>query len=127
VPLIVAGPAVRGGVVSAALVSLHDLAATFVERAGAAPMPDMEARSLSPVLAGDAPDGAHRDGIVSGLHDWRLAYDGRHKLVSRKEEADLLFDLEEDPWEDRDLAAERPSVAAELRALLTCSIPDWST
>ncbi|MFH1566873.1 MAG: sulfatase/phosphatase domain-containing protein, partial [Gemmatimonadota bacterium] len=125
VPLIVSVPQAPGGRVSQALVSLHDLAATFLDYAGARPLPEMEARSLRPVLEGGAADGDHREVAVCGLGDWRLVVDGRHKLVSRRDGADLLYDRVDDPWEDRDLAAERPEVVGRLRSRLAREIPGW--
>jgi len=54
VPLIVAGPGVRQGMTSDALVSIHDLAATMLDYAGRAPLPGMDSRSFRPVLEGRA-------------------------------------------------------------------------
>ena len=125
VPLIVSGPAVAGGRVSDALVCLQDLTASFVDYGGCAPLPEMDGRSLRPLLEGAAADVGHRDVAVSGLHDWRLAVDGTHKLVSRRDEPDLLFDLGDDPWEERDLAADCPGARTELRERLAQEIPDW--
>jgi len=118
VPLIVRAPGAAGGRVSDALVCLQDLAATFVDYAGATPMPEMEARSLRPLLEGTAARGMHREVAISGLGDWRLIVDGKHKLVVRAGEPDLLFDLAEDPREDRDLASQRPDVAERLGSRL---------
>lgn len=115
VPLIVAGPGVSRQVVSDALISLHDLAATFVDYADATPMPEMDARSLRPLLEGSLC--THRDHIVSGLDDWRLVFDGRHKLVVGWEDSPMLFDTVEDPWEDLNIAAAEPKVVTRLAAL----------
>ena len=127
VPLVIRAPGAAGGRVSDALVCLQDLAATFLDYTGAVALPDTEARSLRPVLEGTGYEQAHRDVAISGLRDWRLVVDGRHKLVVRAGEPDLLFDLVEDPWEDRDLAPERPDVAECLRSRLQAEIPGWET
>jgi arylsulfatase len=123
VPLVVAGPGVRAGVASDALVSTHDLTATFLESAGLPPLPGMESRSLLPVLSGAAE--THRAHVRSGLGPWRMVCDGRHKLVrpapGAREADDMaprLFDLAEDAWEMRDLAPERPAEVERLTALL---------
>ncbi len=113
IPLIVAGPGLTRGVTSDALVSLNDLTATFLELAGVEPLPTMDSQSLLPVLSGSAQN--HRDVVISGLDDWRMIYDGRYKLVLSTQRAPLLFDLDNDPWEDTDLAAQRPDVVARLR------------
>jgi arylsulfatase A-like enzyme len=72
IPLIVAGPGIRPNAVSKALVSLHDLAPTFLELAGAAPLPDSDALSLLPLLRGQT--NRHRDFVESALNDWRMVY-----------------------------------------------------
>ena len=117
VPLIIAGPGVRNGVVSDALVSLQDLAATFIDYAGAEPMPVMDASSLCSLLSGDAD--LHRQHVIAGLNDWRMIYDGRYKLVTRPCEPPILFDLANDPWEDVNCVAEHPAILARLTAALS--------
>lgn len=114
VPLLVTGPGVAPGRVSSALVSLHDLAATFLDYAGAPPLPAMDALSLRELLAGRAD--AHRPYVVCGLDDWRLIYDGRYKLVLRAGDMPSLFDLQQDPGEEVNLAA-RPEYRAVVDRL----------
>jgi arylsulfatase A-like enzyme len=116
VPLIIAGPGVREGVVSEALVSVQDLAATFTDYAGATPMPAMDALSLRPLLNGKTD--SHRPYVIAGLDDWRMVFDGRYKLVTRTDEPLVLLDVEADPTEDINCAAEHPNVVAELRAII---------
>ena len=124
VPLVVAGPGVRPGVMSDALVSMHDLTATFLDYANLPALPGMDSRSLVPVLTGASE--THRPYVRSGLDSWRLVFDGRQKLVqdapSSGESRTLLFDLIEDPSETRDLAGERPGEIARLAPLLTPDI-----
>ncbi len=124
VPLVAAGPGVRSGVTSNALVSMHDLAATFLEYAGLPALPEMESRSLVPVLSGASE--THRPYVRSGLDSWRLVFDGRHKLVRDTPPAGapktLLFDVVEDPWETRDLAAERSGEVTRLSPFLAADI-----
>ena len=60
---------------------------------------------------------------------WRMVFDGRYKLVrgtgpqttfSRAFGPEpLLFDLDDDPWEDRDVAGSIPKVVARLSELLS--------
>jgi arylsulfatase A-like enzyme len=102
VPLVVSGPGVDRGVRSDALVELFDLAPTFCDLAGVAPGEDWEAQSIAPILRGGA--GAHRDVQVSSFKDWRMATDGRWKLVLYDGGDRLLFDLKEDPAERCNLA-----------------------
>ena len=79
-------------------------------------MPDMDARSLRPLLDGST--STHRDYVVSGLDDWRLIFDGRYKLVVGWEDSPMLFDTVEDPWEDVNIAADEPEIVTRLAALL---------
>jgi len=113
IPLIVAGPEVQEGVVSGALVSLHDLAATFLDYAQAPPLPQVDSRSLRPVLG---EEGAHREVVASALDGWRLLYDGRYKLVEREGEAPLLFDLSADGLETVNIADKHPDACRTLLA-----------
>ena len=112
VPLVIAGPGIAEGIVTDTLVSIHDLAATFLDLAGIEPIEGADARSLRPVLEGRT--SAHRALIFCGLKRWRSVFDGRFKLVEIDGERPILFDLETDPLEDRNVAAERPEEVARL-------------
>ncbi|HEX6681313.1 MAG TPA: sulfatase-like hydrolase/transferase [Candidatus Limnocylindrales bacterium] len=120
VPMVVAGPGVAEGVTRDALVALQDLTATFLERAGAPELPEMDGRTLSPLLAGQVKE--HRPHVRSGLKDWRAVYDGRFKLV-RDPEGVRLFDRQADPHELADIAAELPQEVDRLMQLLR--VPSW--
>ena len=123
VPLVIAGPNIPANTSSNALVSLHDLAATFVDVAGSAPMPGLDhptdARSLRPTLM--HPTVQHRDVVHSGLREWRMVRDQRFKLVRNwhgpfngtdHDGSDLLLDLSADPWEMNNLAKKHPDVVS---------------
>ena len=126
VPLVIAGPGVRGGHVVDAPTTTLDLTATFLELAGLNVPDGMDSRSLAPLLAGEC--AVTRNVVRSGLHRWRLAYDGRYKLIrgfgprrggQQTPDQDappplLLFDRHEDPFENRDLAGQLPEVVARL-------------
>lgn len=130
VPLVMAGPGVVARGISGALVNHIDLGATFLECAGTHTTRDMDSRSLWPVLSGKARH--HREFVRSGLWNWRLVYDGKHKLIrgfdpkakghgggeSAEHTADLLFDLESDPLENTNLASSRGDVVERLGKLL---------
>jgi N-acetylglucosamine-6-sulfatase len=55
VPLLLAGPRIAAGQARSELVSNADIAPTLLELAGIAPPPDMDGRSLVPLLAGGSP------------------------------------------------------------------------
>ena len=131
VPLVIAGPGVAAGATSDALVAINDFTATFLDCAGAGPLPGMDGRSLRPVLAD--PTIPHRDVVFSGVTydypaqqvdlDWDLAWDGRYKLIQdRKAGRTLLFDLEDDPEELVDISAGRPEVVGRLSPLLDAEL-----
>jgi len=92
VPLVVAGPGVADQPPRAEPVTILDLHATFLDAAGLDPddapeqgsagrraSPDgVDSRSMREALAGGP---TPREVVVSGLSSWRMAYDGRYKLV----------------------------------------------
>jgi arylsulfatase A-like enzyme len=130
VPLIVSGPGILRGVTSAALVNNIDLTATFLDYAGATGLSDIDGKSLRPVLEGQTEK--HRDFAVSALGAWRMAYDGRYKVVRSFNPAisnpaewtpttkevqgfpPVAFDLAEDPKELNNLGSALPSEAQRL-------------
>lgn len=133
VPLVASGPGVARGVRSNALVSVMDLAATYLDYAGIKRRPDMDSRSLRPLLEGKAR--SHREYVLSGLNAWRMVWDGRYKLIrgfdaergrGRRGEAPaqtalpplLLFDLAKDPEENENIAASEGDQVERLRNLL---------
>lgn len=116
IPLIVSGPGIRSGVCSYALVSLHDLAATFLDYAQADPLPRSDARTLRTHLEGYS--GKHRDFVISGLNDWKLIFDGRYKCVVGATPSPMLFDIQEDPHELIDIAETHPHIATQLAETL---------
>jgi arylsulfatase A-like enzyme len=76
-PLFIWDPrAGAAGVRRASLVQTIDLAPTVLEAFGIAPPPDMQGRSLAPVIASDAPA---REAALFGLHGGHVnVTDGRH-------------------------------------------------
>ena len=145
IPMIVSDPrpeadATRGTQCDA-LVESIDLAATFVDAAGAK-VPDhiLEGRSLMPWLRGERVDAWRRFAVSEydysatpqcealGLEprDARLfmVFDGRHKLMHAEGGfRPMLFDLEEDPEEFRDLA--KGDGGAETAARLYGLLAQW--
>ena len=116
VPLVIYGPEVDKGMVSAAPMTNMDLAATFLDYGGVEVPADMDSRSLKPYLQGRTKK--HRDYVLSGLNSWRMVFDGRYKYVRGFEDQPLLFDLTTDPGENVNLVEERPEIARRLNRIL---------
>ena len=103
VPLTVAGPGVQRGTTVSAPSTILDLVATFLEVGEAVPLPAMESRSLWPLLTGQAE--ATRSCVFSALEDWRVAFDGRYKLVAWGDASRrAMYDLQTDPSETCDIS-----------------------
>jgi arylsulfatase len=107
VPFIVRVPTDRRtatGAVAATMVELMDLGATLAELAGAHDVEGSMARSVVPVL--EDPSRSHREVALSELRrekmvataDWKLA-------LNRDREVYLVYDLQADPSERRNVAA----------------------
>ncbi|MFW6058923.1 MAG: sulfatase [Phycisphaeraceae bacterium] len=116
VPLIVTGPDVQRGVRRDTLVCLHDLSATFLDAASASSLSEMEARSLLPVCRGEKR--THWDHMITALRPWRAVIEAQYKLVLGQEKSPILHDLQADPWEDCNVAAQQPAVVQRLSELL---------
>ena len=118
VPLVIAGPGVKRGLVSDALVSTMDLAATFLDCAAIKLPKDMDSLSLRPVLDGSKT--SHRDHVLSGLCPWSMVWDGRYKLIKGFENTGdpALFDLRDEPLENRNVAAENKDTVERLSRLM---------
>ena len=78
-----------------------DLPAPFLDWANITTPTTRESRSLNPLLTGKS--SLHRACVSAALDGWRLVYDGRHKLIKKFAEEDLLFDLHNDPNEAHNL------------------------
>ena len=118
VPLILAGPGVPHAACHAGLVYSYDLFPTLCELAGFSAPAGLDSRSLVPAFdTGAAPI---RDTVGAAYMDaQRMVSDGRWKLVVyrvRGSERVQLFDLQEDPDECVDLAA-NPAHAPRMEEL----------
>ena len=116
IPMIVSGPGIRQGIQSSAIVPLHDLTATILDWAGVDGLPEMDSRSLRPVLEGRSVP--HRECVTAGLGKWRMICDDRYKLVLREDAEPLLFDTIEDPLENTNIAPQQEAVVASLQEIL---------
>ncbi|WP_129116803.1 sulfatase-like hydrolase/transferase [Halegenticoccus tardaugens] len=106
VPLFVRWPGVtEPGSVCESFVSLLDLMPTLLDVGGADVLPDLDGRSLRPLLGGDAPDDwpddafAEYHGDEFGLYSQRMLRTHRYKLVFNVPDRNELYDLRADPHE----------------------------
>jgi arylsulfatase A-like enzyme len=116
VPLVIEGPDVPPTGLVDDVASVIDLHSTFLDYAGVEPK-DVDSRSLRPFITGETPE--HRNIVQSGLDTWRLAFDGRYKMVQGYEGTDqTLFDLVTDPEESQHVAADNPNELDRLESYL---------
>ncbi|MBN2449440.1 MAG: sulfatase-like hydrolase/transferase [Lentisphaeria bacterium] len=130
VPLVISGAGVTPGVRCDAYVYLLDLFPTLCEVAGIAIPSSVEGASFAPALTGGEACG--RETLYFAYTDLQRAVkDRRYKLieyvVGGRHTATQLFDLQEDPWETRDLSAlpEQRSRLAGLRQELLAWRERW--
>jgi hypothetical protein len=108
---------------------------------GSRPVEGNSYAAFTPAI--NIPNGSHREFVSSGLFGWRLVSDGRYKLIRgydpdggiigtrdvrvlqpRPDVPPLLFDLESDPFENRNIASQTPGEVARLSALLPAPNPE---
>jgi arylsulfatase A-like enzyme len=105
VPMVVRWPKkIAAGSHTSALIQTHDLASTYVEAAGAKPLPWNDGSSLLPLFADPHRTDWRKEilGAYYGgefLYTQRLAITDRFKYVFNGFDTDELYDLERDPEE----------------------------
>lgn len=126
VPLIIKDPQARRSVVNELVMTL-DLMPTVLELAGL-PVPDgIHARSLLPIIRNESPTGDDaRDSVFAEFHgdEWglisqRMVRTREAKYVYTPHGEDELYDLNEDPFEMRNLAGlpEAETLETKMRQL----------
>ena len=116
VPLICAGPGIPQGHVSDTFIELIDVNPTICALSGAAPAPDMDARSFHPILFGKQTE--HRQQIVTAMPNWSCIRTDRYKYVDNYNDIAELYDLAVDPDEVNNVAEQQPQIVLELRKRL---------
>jgi len=122
VPLLISGPGISPGQTIEAPVSLADVAPTILAMVGAPPLAGATGRDLGPALRGSS---LGDRAIYLETFATQLDFGWSPLLALRTDRWKLvraprpeLYDLDVDPDEDRDLAAERPELVRELDAQL---------
>jgi choline-sulfatase len=102
------------------VIELRDVLPTFLDAAGATAARPLDGRSLLPLAAGKAVDWRPFLDLEHGVcyspdNHWNALADARYQYIFHARDAsEQLFDLAQDPHEQRDLAGDRAS-EAELR------------
>ena len=119
IPLVIAGPNIKKGIYSDALVELQDLTSTIIDYAGAEMSEAKDSISLRRILEGK--DEVHRKFQISaldlskvGVKEWMMISDGEFKLVIEDGERYRLYNLKDDPWENNDISEENPLILNKL-------------
>lgn len=113
-PLVIAGPGVRGGQVVDRPVELIGVAPTLLELAGAPAeaVARCQGESLLPLLSGRGE--YRRTYAFAEEFKAKMIADDRHKLIADPEEP-MLFDLQADPEERKNLHGKLPDVQMRLQ------------
>jgi arylsulfatase A-like enzyme len=110
---------------------VFDVFATAIEVAGGTPSPELDAVSLLPILTGGnirSPEPrelyfVRRDGGPTGGKSYEALVRGDWKLMQNSPFSPLeLYNLKNDPREEKNLVAEQPAVVRELSAALRLHI-----
>ena len=128
VPLLINGPDVKKGQRVSRMTSLVDIFPTLMSMAGVDSVVKQDGNSLISELRGEKSAlanvafGEFHDGPVST--GTSMVRKDNWKYITFVGDEPLLFDLENDPWEVKNLAPEMPEKAAEMDALMR-SIVDY--
>jgi arylsulfatase A-like enzyme len=118
IPLIIRVPGMRAGEEANHKVSLVDIGPTLLDVIGAQPLDPCQGRSLRPILEGSSRPAQWQDAYAEFfgqrfVYTQRIVWHGDWKYVFSPGGIDELYNLREDPHEERNLAAV-PAARARL-------------
>jgi arylsulfatase A-like enzyme len=123
VPLVIRGPGVGAGVTLHQLVSLADLAPTFLDWTGA-PAMDTDGRSLAPLLKGAGggwrqavPITHERMGSAPTVPSWRGVRTIQYLYVEFQGGGAEVYDMVQDPGQRHNIAGANPALTQKLATL----------
>jgi len=120
VPLVIAGPGVAKGRRAKGLAELVDLYPTLADMAGLTPTSKLDGTSLKPILAN--PDARVKDAAFTQVRNGYAVRTDRWRYIQWEDGSKgmQLFDMDKDPRETKNLAADpqHAAVVAEHKALL---------
>ena len=119
VPLIISGPGIGKRIINTKPVPTLDITATFLDFAGIKIPAEMDSKSLKSYL--ETGTGYNRKYVISALGNWRMVFDGKYKLIDSKKDPLILYDLQNNPSETKNIADQNPEIVRRLSALL----PPW--
>lgn len=132
VPFIVRGPGIKPGTFCRIPISGTDLFTTWCKLAGAKPG-NVEGGDIAPLWHGANEDPVRKEpGLLFHFPQYQspdgpssALIDGRYKALKLYESGkSLLFDLETDPGETRDISAEKPELARTMAGRLEKRLAD---
>ena len=114
VPLFIRHPEGRGaGETSEYYASTHDIAPTVLSMLGIERNPQMNGADLSPILEGK--EATSRPHFSAGYHDHVWARDDRYAMwLSNDGSEAKLFDMQEDPEQQNDIAGSNPDIVKRM-------------
>jgi arylsulfatase A-like enzyme len=130
IPFIMSVPGAPGGLVCRTPVSAVDVYPTLLSLHGLPRESHLEGYDFSPLLRGEtvkAPPLFCENYIPVQLspgssekNTWKMVYDGKYKLTCTWEDKTprLLYDMEKDPWEQRNLAGKGLEIEKSLARLI---------
>lgn len=116
IPLAICGPGIREGARLDTFVELIDVGETVCELAGAEPRNGLDARSFLASARGQTTE--HRPDTMCTYSVFEAIRDRRYKFIRNHSGVNELYDMQADPGEQRNIAAQNPEVVADLNRRL---------